>query len=162
MDLSLRTRTSEHVVIFWDKAQNTELKRLFPFSIDSLEMALDLFEESLKYNASSFGKVIYYKGQYIGDIWCYGIDETDEKMAMLSIVIFEKELWSKGIATVVTNNFIQTVFSIYKIRKIGAFTYSFNNASIRMLEKTGFSEVEEFIENGVKSKYFEKQRTSTL
>ncbi|MGE5630800.1 MAG: GNAT family N-acetyltransferase [Caulobacteraceae bacterium] len=155
MDITLRTRTRNHVVIFWDKTQDEEIRRLFPSSIESLEEALVLFEKSLEKDAKSYGKVIYYKGEYIGDIWCYSIDEENEKMAMLSIVIFEKELWGKGIATEAVKIFIGEVFDKFDIEKIGAFTYSNNYASIGLLEKSGFVEVEKFIEGGIESKYYE-------
>lgn len=155
MNLILKTRTANHVEVFWDKTQDAEIKRLFPSSMGSLEEALVLFQKSLKKDASSYGKVIYFEGNYIGDIWCYGIDETDEKMAMLSVVIFEKELWGKGIATSVTRMFIEEVFNHFNITKIGAFTYSNNYASIGVLKKVGFVKIEEFIEGGTESIYFE-------
>ncbi len=157
MDITLKTRTKEHVMTFWHKTQDEEIKKLFPFSIESLEKALILFEESLKKDASSYGKVIYFRGKYIGDIWCYGIDEADEKMAMLSVIIFEKKLWGKGIATESAKTFIKEVFKKYSIEKIGAFTYSKNYGSISLLKKVGFSEIETFIEDGIESKYFEIQ-----
>ena len=155
MDIMLKTRTKDHVMTFCKKTQDEEIKRLFPFSIESLEKALILFEESLKADALSYGKVIYFKGKYIGDILCYGIDETNEKIAMLSIVIFEKELWGKGIATEVTKTFIKKVFNKFNIEKFGAFTYSNNYGSIGLLKKVGFFEIETFIENGIESIYFE-------
>lgn len=155
MDIMLKTRTREHVMTFWNKVQDEEIKRLFPFSIESLEKALILFEDSLKEDALSYGKVIYFEGKYIGDIWCYGIDESNEKMAMLSVVIFKKELWGKGIATEVLKVFIGEVFNKYDIEKIGAFTYSNNYGSIGLLKKVGFSEIETFVEDGIESVYFE-------
>ena len=145
MDIVLKTRRKEHVVVFWEKTQDKEIRKLFPFSTESLEKALMLFEESLKGNALSYGKVIYFEGKYIGDIWCYGIDESNEKMAMLSVVIFEKELWGKGIATESTKAFVKEVFSEFDIEKIGAFTYSNNYGSIYLLKKAGFLEIETFI-----------------
>ncbi|HYF82991.1 MAG TPA: GNAT family N-acetyltransferase [Clostridia bacterium] len=151
----LKTRTMNHVVVFWDRTQDEKIKRLFPISIESLEEALILFEESLKKDASSYGKVIYFEGKYIGDIWCYGIDENNEKVVMLSIVIFEKELWGKGIATEAAKVFVEDVFDKFDIVKIGAFTYSNNYASIGMLEKAGFIEIEKFVEHGIESKYYE-------
>ena len=138
MDVVLKKRMKEHVVEFWEKTQDEEIQKLFPFSIESLEESIKLYKESLKDEALSYGKVIYYGNKYIGDIWCYGIDEINEKMAMLSIVIFEKELWGKGIATQATKDFIKEVFSKYKIDKIGAFTYAFNYRSIGLLEKIGW------------------------
>ncbi len=119
---------------------------------------MKLYEESLKDGALSYGKVIYYGNEYIGDIWCYGIDEINEKMAMLSIVIFEKKLWRKGIAAQASRDFIKEVFSKYDVEKIGAFTYAFNDRSIGLLEKIGFIKAETFIENGIESIYLERHR----
>lgn len=155
MDIMLKTRTKEHVITFWNKIQDEEIKRLFPFSIESLEKALILYEESLKEDSLSYGKVIYFEGKYIGDIWCYNIDENDEKIAMLSVVIFEKKLWGKGIAKEASRAFVKEVFNKYDIEKIGAFTYSNNYESIGLLKKVGFSEVQTFVEDGIESKYFE-------
>lgn len=155
MDVILKKRMKDHVVEFWEKTQDEEIKSLFPFSIESLEKALILFEESLKEDALSYGKVIYFEEKYIGDIWCYGVDESNEKMAMLSVVIFEKELWGKGIATEATKAFVKEVFDKFEIEKIGAFTYNNNYGSIGLLKKVGFCEIETFVEDGIKSIYFE-------
>ncbi|WIV11523.1 GNAT family N-acetyltransferase [Proteiniborus sp. MB09-C3] len=155
MNIMLKTRTKDHVVTFWEKTQDDEIKRLFPFSIESLKEALILFKESLREDALSYGKVIYFEDKYIGDIWCYGIDESNEKMAMLSVVIFEKGLWGRGIATEATKTFIKEVFNKFDIEKIGAFTYSNNHSSIGLLKKVGFCEIETFIEDGIESIYFE-------
>ncbi|WP_454053135.1 GNAT family N-acetyltransferase [Clostridium sp. Marseille-Q7071] len=157
MDIILKTRRTDHVVTFWEKTQDEEIKKLFPFSIKSLDEALRLFEESLKEDALSYGKVIYFEGKYVGDIWCYSIDESNEKMSMLSVVIFEKELWGKGIATEVTKAFVKEVFNKFDIEKIGAFTYSNNYGSIGLLEKVGFVRIETFVEDGIESMYFEIQ-----
>ncbi len=155
MEITLRKRTKDHVIIFWERTQDEEIKRLFPFSTESLEDALILFEESLKKDALSYGKVIYYKDNYVGDIWCYGIDEGNEKMSMLSIVIFEKDLWGKGIGTEAVKVFIEEIFSKFNIDKIGAFTYSNNYGSIGLLDKVGFKKVDTFVEDGIESEYFE-------
>lgn len=155
MNISLKTRTKDHVATFWDKTQDEEIQRLFPFSTESLEQSLQLFEESLKEGASSYGKTIYFEDRYIGDVWCYGIDENDGKMCMLSFVIFEKNVWHKGIGTEAVREFVKDAFARYKIDKIGAFTYSNNYGSIGLLKKVGFMEIETFIEDGIESKYFE-------
>ena len=64
-------------------------RRLNECGIESLRQ----YEESLFPGASSFGRVIYADGCYVGDVWCYGIDEREEKMAMFSFLILEKKLW---------------------------------------------------------------------
>lgn len=157
MDIMLKTRRKDHVVIFWEKTQDEEIKKLFPFSIETLEESLRLFDESLKKDALSYGKVIYFEERYIGDIWCYSIDESNEKMSMLSVVIFEKKLWGKGIATEAAKAFVKEVFDKFDIEKIGAFTYSNNYGSIGLLEKAGFVKIETFVEDGIESIYFEIQ-----
>lgn len=155
MCIMLKTRTRDHVVTFWHKTQDEEIKKLFPFSTESLEQSLTLFDASLKKNASSYGKVIYYEDKYVGDIWCYSIDETHEKMGMLSIVIFEKEMWGKGIGAEAAKIFIREVFDKFNIEKIGAFVYSNNYRSIGLLKNAGFAEVETFSEEGIESMYLE-------
>ncbi|GAA0121886.1 MAG: GNAT family N-acetyltransferase [Clostridium argentinense] len=118
MDIVLKIRRKDHIVTFWEKTQDEEIKKLFPFSIESLEESLRLFDESLKKDALSYGKVIYFEEKYVGDIWCYSIDESNEKMSMLSFVIFEKELWGKGIATEATKTFVKEVFNKFDIEKL--------------------------------------------
>lgn len=158
MDIVLKSRIRDHVEVFWKKTQDEEIRRLFPFRTESLEEALILFEESLKEDALSYGKVIYFEGRYVGDIWCYGIDEISEKMAMLSVVVFEKELWGRGIGTEAAKIFVKEVFDKFDIEKVGAFTYSNNYGSIGLLEKVGFVKVDTFVEDEIESKYFEINR----
>ena len=137
MTITLGERTALHVSTYWHKTQDAEIKALLPSSAQSEEQALEAFHKSQLPGATSFGRVILADGQYIGDIWCFCIDETDEKSAMLSHCIFDKSFWNKGIASQVAVLFLQEVFQRYNIDKIGAFTYSSNLASIRVLEKAG-------------------------
>ena len=138
MTVSLAERSAAHVSIYWRKTQDAEIKALLPSSAQSEEQALEMFQKSLLPAATSYGKVILADGQYVGDIWCYCIDEQEEKSAMLSYCIFEKSLWNKGIVTQAAELFLREIFERYSIEKIGAFTYSANTASIRVLEKLGF------------------------
>lgn len=154
MNVELFDRLEEHVVNFWVATKDEEIKKLFPFSNNTLNEALCLFEET-KINSSSFGKVIYVDGNYVGDIWIYGIDEKVEKMAMLSIVIFDKKYWNKGIGTSVIEKFKMICFDRYDIDKIGAFTYSSNTGSLRGLKKSGFKVREFFTEDETESVYLE-------
>lgn len=155
MDIKLENRTLDHVIKFWNMTQDEEIRRLFPLSSQSLEDALQAFQESLAEDSKSYGKIILFDDKYIGDIWCYCIDEHMERMAMLSVLIFEKDFWGKGIASEASKAFIKEVAHNYTIDKIGAFTYSTNKASISLLQKLGFVEVEKFIEEGIESSYLE-------
>lgn len=154
MGIVLRTRTKEHVVIFWNKIHDEEIQRMFPATTESLEQALALSNESLLEDATSYGKVIYFDHEYIGDVWCYGIDPSD-KFAMLSVVIFAKVHWGKGIAAEATGIFVTEMFQRHNIERIGAFTFSSNHRSIGLLKKVGFSEIESLVEDGIESKYLE-------
>lgn len=89
MGIELKDRTKEHVMTFWTMVQDEEIRKMFPFTTESLEEALTLYNESLLPDANSYGKVIYFNREYIGDVWCYGID-INNKRAMLSVVIFAK------------------------------------------------------------------------
>lgn len=158
MTIDLKERTEQHVRTFFEKTQREEIKRWIPLGVQSLEEALLLYEETKKEGANSFGKTIYVEKEYVGDIWVYGIDEKEEKMAMLSIVLFETGIWGKGIGSFAISYFCEEVFQIYGIHKIGACTYEYNLPSIFALQKAGFQVIERFEEEGVGSFYLEKCR----
>lgn len=153
--LLLKTRTLEHVKIFWEKTQDQEIERMFPFNKGTLNDAIKLYEESLKPDAKSFGKIIDVDNKYIGDVWCYGIDEDTEKQAFVSIIIFDKPYWGKGIGKDALEQFSKLVFERYTVSKLCAFTYKHNKRSIATLESLGFKKLEEFEENGITSCYYE-------
>lgn len=154
-NVSLKPRTLENVKIFWEASQDEEIKRLFPSSTSTLDEAIALYEESLKPNARSCGKVIYVDDKYIGDIWCYEIDENEDKQAFVSIVIFNKSYLGMGIGKQALTQFCHLIFERYNIDKLCAFTYGTNQRSIGALESVGFKKIEEFMEDGVLSYYYE-------
>ena len=155
MIITLEQRTADTVRTYFEKANKPEIKQVLPQKAKTVEEALADYERTLLPNASSFGQTIYVDGKYIGDVWCYCIDMDDEPNCMISYCIFEPDYWSKGIATVAVNMFLKNLRSRYSVKSIGAFTYSHNIASIRVLEKNGFSVMEEFEEDGVLSKYLQ-------
>ena len=154
----LESRTEEHVKIFWEKSQDEELESLFPFIRNTLEDAIRMYKGSLKTDARSFGKVITVDGTYVGDVWCYAIDEEDEKQAFVSIVIFDKAYWGGGIGKKALKQFCQLVFDRYSIDKLCAFTYKSNIRSRGVMESIGFEKIEEFEEEGILSCYYELLR----
>ncbi len=131
----LENREEFHVKEFWKKTQDEEIREMFPFSVGSLEDALILYRKSKEEGTNSFGKVIYHENCYLGDIWCYSIDEEYDKTAMLSIVIFEKAYWKRGAATKAGKKFIREIFDRFDLERVGAFSYSSNIGSIKLLEK---------------------------
>lgn len=155
MNISLRNRTDETVKIYFEKANRPEIKKVLPQKAQTVEEVLEDYRASLLPGAGSYGKTIYIDENYIGDIWCYCIDVHEEPNAMLSYCIFEKTYWSQGVATEAVTMFLKEIQDRYKLRTIGAFTFSENLASIRVLEKNGFDVIEEFSEDGKNSKYFQ-------
>ena len=139
MNVELKARTADHVKTYWERTKDPEIRALIPIAELTFEESLRQYEESLFPGASSFGRVIYADGCYVGDVWCYGIDEREEKMAMFSFLIFEKKLWGKGIGSQAAKLFLPEVFSRYQINKMGAFTYADNLSSIEALKKAGFN-----------------------
>ena len=155
MVITLGERTAETVRIYFEKANRPEIKKVLPQKAKTMEEALADYEKTRLPGATSFGQTILADGRYVGDIWCYCIDMEDEPNCMVSFCVFELESWSKGIATAALKLFIEAIRAKYGVKTIGAFTYANNRASISVLEKNGFSVIEEFEENGVLSKYLQ-------
>ena len=149
----MKLRTRGNVSIYFNKVQDEEIKRVLPQKAKSEAEALADFEKTLLPGSTSYGKSVYADGAYVGDIWAYCIGGDPD--AMLSFCIFEKSLWGKGIAAEAGRQFIAEIREKFKLKNLGAFTYSDNTGSIRVLEKNGFREMETFVENGVESKYFQ-------
>ena len=155
MFITLEKRTADSVRIYFEKANKPEIKQVLPQKAKTVQEALADYEQTLLTDAKSFGQTVYVDGKYVGDVWCYCIDMDEEPNCMLSFCIFELEYWSKGIATTAVKMFIQNICARYNIKSIGAFTFANNKASIKVLEKNGFTIMEEFEENGVLSKYLQ-------
>ena len=153
--ISLGDRTSETVKIYFEKANTPAIRTVLPQKAATVEEALADFQKTLLPGATSYGKTILADSAYIGDIWCYGIDLNNEPNTMLSYCIFEEACWSKGIATKVVALFLAEIQERYKLQTVGAFTFSDNIASVRVLEKNGFVTMEEFVEDGRASKYLQ-------
>ena len=155
MVITLGERTAETVRIYFDKANRPEIKKVLSQKAKTVEEALADYEKTRLPGATSFGQTILADGRYVGDVWCYCINIDDEPNCMVSFCVFELESWSKGIATAALKLFIEAIRAKYGVKTIGAFTYANNLASISVLEKNGFSVMEEFEENGVLSKYLQ-------
>ncbi len=151
----LRKRTEAHVKEYYHRVQDDEIRRMIPLKAQSLEEALNDYYNSISPDSQSYGCTIYVNDVYVGDVWCYCIDLANTPHAMLSYCLFEKQYWGRGIATDAVKLFIKAIRKEFGITKIGAFTYTHNAASIRVLENCDFKLVEAFVEDGVSSSYFE-------
>lgn len=158
MDIVLGSRTAETAAIYFEKASSETIRRVLPQKARTVAEAVADFYASQRPGASSYGRNIWTggpSGQYVGDVWCYGIDLGGTPNAMVSYCVFEPLLWGQGIASKALNMFLLEIARKYDLKTVGAFTYSSNFPSIRVLEKNGFQLMEEFVENGVSSQYFQ-------
>lgn len=155
--IELKPRTAETVAQYFEKANTPAIRAVLPQKAKTLSEALADFEQTQLPGATSYGRTIHADGRYIGDIWCYCIDITEEPNAMVSYCIFEPDYYSKGIATEALRLFLSEIRSKFGLKSLGAFTFLSNAASIRVLQKNGFTLREEFTEDGIKSCYLQTE-----
>ena len=159
MTVELKERTEAHVRTYFARTRDPEIQALIPQTAQTVEQAVADYEKTLLPGAASFGRTIYADGIYVGDIWCYCIDLTEEPNAMVGYGLFEKALWGNGIATEALKQFELEIVPRFGLKSLGAFTYCDNVPSIRVLEKNGFEKMEEFTEDGRRSVYYQKEVT---
>ena len=160
MTIELRQRLESHVRIQYDRIREPEIWAMIPMTEKTLEEAVADYQKTLLPGATSFGRTIYVDGAYVGDIWCYCMDQEETPNAMVGYCLFEKSLWGKGIATEALGQFQQIVAEQFGLKSLGGIVYCSNVASARVLEKSGFEKMEEFQEDGVLSAYYQKELTT--
>lgn len=157
MSVKLGQRTEETVAVYFERAQSAVIRAVLPQRARTLEEALADYRRTLEPGASSFGRTILADGQYVGDVWCYCMDRSGDPQAMVSYCVFETALWGRGIAARALGLFLAELRERFGLERVGAFTFSENAASIRVLEKNGFHREESFTEDGVESGYYLRQ-----
>ncbi len=157
MKIELGERTAETAEIYFFKSQQPFIRSVLPQKAKTPEEALRDYRNTLLPDATSYGRTIMADNVYVGDVWCYCIDKTETPEAMLSYCVFDTLYWNKGIATAAVAMFLDTVKEKFSIRTIGAFTFSDNLPSVKVLKKNGFSLVEEFYEDERKSLYLQRE-----
>ena len=157
MQIELRERTETHVRIQYEKIRDPEIWAMIPMTEKTLEQTIADYEKTLLPDATSYGRTVYVDGVYVGDVWCYCIDQNEEPNAMVAYCVFEKAYWGKGVATEALKQFLEYAVPRFGLRTVGGFTYCDNRASLRVLEKNGFVKMEKFMEKGVLSAYYQKE-----
>lgn len=155
MWIELRDRTEETVITYFGRTRDPEVRRFLPQKAAAVEEALADYRKTQGPGASSYGRTIWADGCHVGDIWCYGI-QTEEPNAMVSYCVFDKGCWGRGVATAALGLFLEEIRERFGLRSVGAFTYAENAASVRVLRKNGFREMETFAEDGLESTYYRK------
>lgn len=157
MNIQLRPRTEQDVIVYFHKTDDPEIESMLPRSVAKLEQALENYHKSLLPGAASFGRTIWVEGKYVGDVWCHCMEPGGDPEAMVSFCLFEKDCWGRGLMTQALGLFVEEVREKFSLATLGAFCFAANQASRRVLEKNGFRLVENFTEDGVASCYFEKR-----
>ena len=73
---------------------------------------------------------------------------------MVSYCLFRQSLQGRGAATEALRLFLDEIRDRFSLERVGAFTFTENTASIRVLEKNGFRLAESFTEGGRASGYY--------
>jgi RimJ/RimL family protein N-acetyltransferase len=77
------------------------------------------------------------EGQYVGNIWLWGVD-TFHRKAELRILIGERDCLERGIGTEAIQLLCQYGFNNMKLHKIYAYVHATNPRARRAFEKAGF------------------------
>ncbi len=155
MDIMLGSRTAESAERSFERMNTEAIRATLPLKARTVEEAVADFHASQRPGASSYGRTIWADGTYVGDVWCYGIDPDGTPGAMVSYCVFEPSLWGQGVASQALGLFLSEIVPRFGLKTLGAFTFTDNISSIRVLEKNGFRLVEEFTEDGVSSRYYQ-------
>ena len=156
MEITLGVRTAETAALYFEKASSPSIRKTLPQRARTVDEAVADFYESQKPGASSFGRTILADGRYVGDVWCYCIDPGGDPGAMVSYCVFEQDLWGLDVASTSLGLFLGEIGPKFGLKTVGAFTFADNFPSIRVLEKNGFRLMEEFTEDGVLSRYYQR------
>ncbi|MDC1162590.1 GNAT family protein [Tenacibaculum sp.] len=112
-----------------------------PFTIEN---ALLFFNENInKKKQDRF--LIFYKGEFCGDIGIYLKDDVYKHNAEIGFWIAEP-YWNKGIATKAIELMTDYAFKNFNLKKIIACVFEFNKSSMKTLTKCGY-ELEAVLKN---------------
>lgn len=156
MTVTLDERTAKTVAVYFERTRSPAIQKTLPQKAQTVEEALADFRKTQEPGAASFGRTIYADGRYVGDVWCYCMDQSGDPQAMVSYCVFEKELWGRGVASEALRLFLKDVRERFGLERVGAFTFADNPGSIRVLEKNGFRLMESFTEDGAASQYYQR------
>ena len=157
MNISLGQRTEETVRIYFEQTRNPAIRRTLPQRAQTLAEALADFRRTLEPGCRSYGRTIWADGQYVGDVWCYGMDADGEPQAMVSYCVWQTDRWGRGAATAALGLFLEEIRAQFGITRVGAFTFAANTGSVRVLERNGFRLAETVEENGAVSGYYTRK-----
>jgi RimJ/RimL family protein N-acetyltransferase len=80
---------------------------------------------------------IEFEGQLVGYVQLFFIDEY-ERRAELGVLVGEKSLWGRGIASAALLIILDYAFTVRNLARVYAEVYGFNQRSLRLMERVGF------------------------
>lgn len=121
-----------------------EVTQYLSFYVPMTEMAEEKYIESLADRVNSHAGFIIEAREHDGPkpIGTIGLDRINNKdhVATFGIAIGEKDYWSKGYGTEAARLIVRYGFEQLNLHRISSVAYSFNERSIRMHRKVGFTE----------------------
>lgn len=80
---------------------------------------------------------IEFEGQLVGYVQLALIDKY-ERRAAVGIVVGEKSMWGRGIASTALRILLDYAFTVRSLDRVYAEVYGFNQRSLRLMERVGF------------------------
>jgi RimJ/RimL family protein N-acetyltransferase len=80
---------------------------------------------------------IEFEGQLVGYVQL-ALIEDDERRAAAGILVGEKRVWGRGIASTALRTLLDYAFTVRNLERVYAEVYSFNQRSLRLMERVGF------------------------
>ncbi len=152
VEVQLLKQEENHVYIFFEETKKDKICKYMHSLPNTIQENLKEYKRNCNYR-----RVIYVDNQYVGDIWCHSLFQTNKYDALISCCVFNEKYWNKGIASKSMNLFLEEIKGKLFVQKVGAYLYENNLGSIRVLEKNNFKRVDEFFEKDQKAFFYLKE-----
>ena len=80
---------------------------------------------------------IEFEGRLVGYVQLALIDHY-ERRAAVGVLVGEKSMWGRGIASTALRILLDYAFTVKGLARVYAEVYSFNQRSLRLMERVGF------------------------
>lgn len=80
---------------------------------------------------------IEFEGQLVGYVQL-ALIEDDERRAAAGVLVGEKSMWGRGIASTALRILLDYAFTVRNLERVYAEVYGFNQRSLRLMEHIGF------------------------
>ncbi len=80
---------------------------------------------------------IEFEGQLVGYVQL-ALIEDDERRAAAGVLVGEKSMWGRGIASTALRILLDYAFTVRNLERVYAEVYGFNQRSLRLMERVGF------------------------